>query len=686
MKRFFISVITKFLILSIFIKIIFNISNSSEYLVFDFTNLHRIFLVAFTILVSIKYDFLRLILEKENNKKSRFLYSILIILIFLFGINLVYYVIPKYYHSKNWYYTNYNDDNWKLELADFWLLPVQKYVPSFNIRKMIFWETILSFIFLAFVYINSKFKKGELAYISERIFKIIYRYNIILDFIIYYFTIPNKYIIIKSNKKFITGVLFIIVVTLIIKYYLSIKSCKNKRISKYGNVILVVTPNNYKFTFSDNILNPLRVFRKYDNKKIGKALIVDGKQYTFASYDAIRFNLLDINKFTNVGYLILIDGKISELVNSEKSNECFKEKITNISKETSKFIICNNFMINKKYKTNLSKYIRKSFGYRYIKNLDVKTILNVVDITPKADKLKSDCEKLLEYVKKKELKNYYNRLIEEDSDKFLDTDPYISNLAEKSVQQRNDYIKYGLGHIISSFSYVEYFYTLLKMSEYTIHYLALKNIIDNPEIAKCKNIRGGYLSMWKDCLGINDILDPKKPNNISGTTNIQIDETQIINSVDFINLIFNSNYKKKSKYELKNDIGSCIVNIRNKMLAHGVITQKDAEKIIDHLFNLTFVLVKKFVDTDVTIQEDEKIKYIFEKDIFAIYKNNNKLFLYSYTATEPKEDDTKIDLYKECLNYETGNRKVIDKKVKLYKNYIYSDEEIIRELGKWEIK
>ena len=114
------------------------------------------------------------------------------------------------------------------------------------------------------------------------------------------------------------------------------------------------------------------------------------------------------------------------------------------------------------------------------------------------------------------------------------------------------------------------------------------------------------------------------------------------------------------------------------MLVHGAISYKTAENTVDYLFNLLFLLVKEFEELNITIEDDEKIKNIFEKDISAVYRYSNKMFLYSNSVLE----DKKV-IYNECINYETGKKKVIDGKACFNIDIRYSMEQIKEKLGKW---
>ena len=224
------------------------------------------------------------------------------------------------------------------------------------------------------------------------------------------------------------------------------------------------------------------------------------------------------------------------------------------------------------------------------------------------------------------------------------------------------------------------------MSEYITHYMALKNIIDRPENVSKDRVREGTLSAWRECIAINPEytrINESKDEDI-------VTNNDLINSLIKINeeikIIEKKNdkivVKEKEKYLFKEDVCKCIADIRNKIVAHGVVTREIAENLLEYLFNITYVLIKEFEELNISIKDDEKIKYIFETDISALYRKKDDLFLYSNTVVK-KDGEKKIDLYKECLNYETGDHQIIDKRLYLQKDYIYNVKDIESMLSKW---
>lgn len=678
--------------------------NNSDTLFFTgymLSRIHIIFTAFFALITSCKYTILKKVLEENN--KHKFMYAILIVVSFFIVINSIYIIVPKSCEINDWY-INSIDEKYSCvdeQLADFVFLP--QYHDSINILKMTTFETIFSLGLVAIAFIREKTKKGNIAYILERILKVCFRYSIIIIFLIYLLTIPNKYLLVGKWKNIGIGLLFCCVIVFVIKNYLALKSCYKKNKNKYGkeNLIVVVTQTNYVFCLKDYIINPLLIFHKFDTKNLVKSLLVDGKKYSFVSYDALRYNLININQYKNVAYLIILKGQLLQMYYDDNYGTDFVKKIDEIAQSGNNFLIYQ--FLPKVFTLSTADKIKEKYAFRYVEKLSIRNVLDIVNLTEKSDILKMNSKKLLDYITRKEIENYVRNKFEHETDeskikakeieiwkKIYSESEYERKknkyLFDDIKEEKNEYIKYGLNVILNSFNYVEYLYTLLKICEYIIHYMALKNVIDNPKEIQQKDVESGTLASWRNCISFN-----KK---YSGNNTEKIDdiasEQDIINSIIEIREILakeqketvDKNVEHKNEYFFKDDICQIVIDIRNILLAHGVITYSVSEEIVHNLFNIVFILVKEFEELNITIHDDEKIKYIFEEEISAIYKkNNNELFLYSDTVKQRKQE-----LYKECLNYETGKRYVIDKKVTLNTDTIYSKEQIEKDLEKWVIK
>lgn len=703
------------------------------------SNTYIAFCFLFALATTIKYIGIRECIESK--RRHKYIFSLLITILFFILISGIYNIVPNHYELGNWFEVYYESET--KELIDFVFLP--EFHEALNITNMLILDAIFSLILISLAYIREKLDKGQAtpinikktketqtkdmpiktaqteeahekaahinatygktAYILEKIVKILFRFSFVFVFFICISTISSKYLTVRDLKSFGMALFFLSGIILALKYYITLKNCDRKNKETYGkeNLIILISPNNYEFSFSEHFLNPLRVFYKYDNKNLVKSLLVDGKNYTFVLYDAIRYKLIDLNQYKNIAYYIVLQGSIDELT-SVNSN--FEKKIIEITKKNDNFIIYHPKIVSSMLISNVANDLKKKYIYRYTEKRDVKKILDLVKLGKSIDKLKDSAKITLEYIRLKELNNYlnihkdkainrneYERLITEVLN-GIDEENKAEDLYKDIAEEKNRYIKYGLNVILDSFNYTECFYTLLKMSEYIIHYMALKNIIDNPNEVSKDNVREGTLYAWRECISFN------KEYSRTDESKDLVSSNDLINSLNVINKKIRSiqepskntienkadriveNKSEKDTCFFKEDICKCVAHIRNQIVAHGVLTEAICQELIYHLFNITFILIKEFEELNISIKDDEKIKHIFENEVSALYKKNKDLFLYSKTVVK-REGKKKIDLYKESLNYETGEHQIIDKKVCIQKDYIYSVEEIETALRKW---
>lgn len=666
-----------------------------------YSNMYIAFTALLAIVTSLKYDVIKQIIEKK--KKNKYIYAVIFIVGVFLIFNIIYYIIPLDDSIEDWELVAL-DENENREL-DFIFLP-RFHNDAIKIFNMTSLEMIFSICFVILAKIREKMQIkldnnknikifGKVGYILEKIEKIIYRYNLLIIFYIYILTISSKYLNVYYLKIIGMAIIFLAIVAFIIKNYLSMRKCEENNKKKYGkeNLIVMFTPNNYKFTFSGDIRNPLHRFYKYDTKSIGKNLLIDGKDYVFVSYDAIRYKLINYSKYKNIAYVILLKVNF-EIFIQDNIIKDIEKKIEEIEKEGNKFIIFSN--LETYFNTLYIDEFRKKYKFRCKNKFDVKSVLDVVSLKEDDEFIKEKAVNELSYVKEKELDNYIekNKKIKPGSPEFEKAKEKLlekigsESIKEKDIQDsKNIYIKYCLNNIINSFNYTEYFYSLLKMCEYMMHYMALKNIIDNPkEILKNKiRIQDGTLGVWKQCINKNKEYDE----------NVKEDK-DIINALRKIIKVLDIEINEKNhKITFKEDICGTIVDIRNKLLGHGVITYDISEQIVKNLFIITSELLKEFEDIKVTIKEDEKIKDIFYNDFQATYKDNKAIFLYDMANIQKKEDkeenkedkkNNKYEISPEYLNYETGKRKVLNKKIERNIDMVWTSKEIEKNLAKWVIK
>lgn len=653
------TIVFKVIVLLIAIIVCLDFNNSIIFTKNALSKMHIAFIFLFVIIITFKYDLIKNKIESKS--KFKYAFCVAYIILFFTVINAIYSFLPNFLNIQNWYLTEYT--NSEEMFLDFIFLP--KYYNTLNVKKITIYESIFSIGFILLSYLKEKIQCGKTAYIIEQILKLFSKFTFVILFFISIYTVPNKFLTVRTVKYVGTGIAFIVSLLFILKNYLALKGCTKHNKHKYGkeNLVIVLTTYNYKFKLHDKFINPLIIFNKFDNQNLVKSLLVDGKKYSFVSYDAIRHKLIDIKKYKNIAYLIDLRQDVTKVLSDEEEIEI--EKIINsIIKENKNFIV--HYKSKAIIPSKLVERLKKEYPFRFKEQLDLKNILDMVVMKENADRLKSNSKKLLDYI----------------------------NNMEKTSEEKNTYIKYGLNVVLDSFNYTEYFYTLLKISEYIIHYMALKNIIDNPGKMSEENVKNGTLAAWRSCISFDKQYLYKNTEKIENIAS----QKDIIDSIIRIREILNVTQKDtKDAYYFKDDICKVVAEVRNIIAAHGVITYSVSEKIVEDLFNIVFILVKEFEELDITIKDDEKIKYIFDKEISAIYKNDNEIFLYSNTVTEKrkekklvdgveKEIEKTVDLYKESLNYETGKRKVIDKKISLKADNIYTVEEIEEQLKKWVIK
>lgn len=650
-----ITLVIKAIILCIILLLCFNVDNSIIFNGYALSNMHIAFILCFAIITSYKYYIFKLCIE--NRSKNKFLKTAIFLIIFFIIINVIYIIVPKNIEVNNWM-ENLSRGQ-EIKLRDFTFLPY--YFNTINILKMTAIETIFSLILVYIAYIREKKKAGYFSYILDRILKTSYRYNLAITFLIYILTVQNKFLTVKTVKYIGIAILFLVVLLKIVKNYLVIRSCKNKNKEKYGkeNLIIVVTSTNFTFSFSEHIINPLYKFFRYDNKNLVKSLLVTGKMYTFVLYDAIRYEMIKKEQYKNISYLIIIN---EDILYSQNKAKAFKEKIEEITTKNSKFM----FYITKSFlnKSQIVSEIKNKYSFRIKNKIDVKDTLEMAMLKPEADILKEKIKKLLEYIENKEINNYIEK---KKSD-------------NKIAEEKNIYLKYGMNLILNSFNYIEYFYTMLKMSEYVIHYMGLKSLIEEKIITN-QEVDNIKQATWRNFVKLKKEYSSKNKEKIEGI----VSQEDIINSIIEMRKVINKteigkcNYKEELKdtYTFK-DICQTVADIRTKILVHGVILPLIAEKHINDLFNILFILVKEFEELNITIEDDEKIKNIFKKDLLAVYRYSERLFLYSNPVIEDKEIK-----YNECMNYETGKKKIIDAEATINLDEIVTMEKIDKQLEKW---
>ena len=660
---------------------------------YHYSNIILGFIFTFTIITSIKYCILRYSFESKSKHKS--FYSIAIIIVFFIVLNGIYTLVPNYYQVKDWYETQ--------SLADFILLPKYYNILGINILKMTIYESIFSLVLVIFESIRSKTKIGKVGYVLERLLKFCFRYNTIIIFLIYIFTISSKFLTVGIVKNLGIALSALTAIILAIKYYLALSSCNEKNKERYGkeNVIITITQTNCEYCLADEYINPLNIFRKYNVKNIGNSILVDGKDYLFISYDAVRYKLIDIKQFKNIAYLIIMPKSPFFVVENTDENgiSVFEKKIDHIT-QNDNFIIYSSKTSSFIY--TLPRKLKQKYTFRYKEKLNIKDILDIAKLRENDDRLKKNCKKILEKIQDIEIDHYIKNTYGADlKDKELTNkkqeikekinnvnDDFenitgVKKLKESVPEDKNTYIKYALNRIIESFNSIECFYHLLKIGEYITHYIALKSLLDDEQEVsqrvKIDDIRTGMLATWRNCINFDVKYSEQEDEKIWDIAS----QKDIIKSINRLREVLGVGKIQKNEYTFKKDICQIIADVRNRLMAHGVITYSVSESIVEDLFNVIFMAIKEFENININIKEDEKIKEIFKKEMSLAYKRENKLFLYSYSNYSKKEQK---DIYQEYLNYETGKCDINCDTVKLEMNLKYSNKDIEKALGRWLVE
>lgn len=618
-------IILKLILCALLANVAENISYAGEYYALSF--MHIVFVFRLTLITSIKYNILKIFQNrvKLSKMKDSEGYNLLKKYWGFYLITFLIVMLTEIIFSDN-------------------ITFLRTYTDTLDINALCTNELFFTFTIIGFILVSEDTKKPKRAYIFESLSKVLIKYSFPIAFFIYISSISSKYYYIKLLKEFGIFIILMLVIYLIIKYIIILKRCREKNKTKIGkeNLIILVSSNNIEVELTDTFRNPLNMFKKFSTTKAPSDLMIEGSKYTFVNYTAVRNKLLDIKKFKNIAYLFILN---KEIYTNKKT--ALEEFIQKVEEDNQKFIIYEPKFFGKDIQTKLGKTLSKKYPYRYVRKINTKEIIHIVNLTKQDDILKKNCYTLLNFVKEKDKENYlaaYKNASKENLSKF--------------ESDKNRYIKYALNSILNSFNHIEYFYALLKMSEYVIHYTGLKVIIDAPEKVDKTDVKSGTLASWRKCINSSNF---NKEYKIGDSEEGRLVKSKdLISSIIEIRKILNLKNKRLNEtYYFIEDLSKIIADIRNNLAAHGSISYDLAKTIVMPLFNITCTLIQDFEELNFTIKEDDIIHRIFSKDITAISKDKGEIYLYSNTVTE-KEDDEEKDLYRERLNYETGKRKVID--------------------------
>lgn len=518
----------------------------------------------------------------------------------------------------------------------------------------------IAIILLAISEITSKNKKyllRVLGYFIQEFLKNILVFPFIFSFYCIVKTISPKYIFIYYAQTI--GNILVIGTFLytIIKTIVEIHKVKN--INKNGtngreNLIEIIDTENYKFNLNRLLFNNMKHFYGYSNSNYGNKLVVDSGKYVFVSYNAIKFGLIEQNNFkikeniifANIGY-----GKNSY-------NDFDNEKL--YSKDI-KYIIFNNrkdffeiFYDNQSRKSE-DIILSSKYNFKLLPKFDIKAVINNLEL----DKDDSTFKKLC-------------------------YDSYIE-VEKSTILKEYDFIYYSLENILLTFNYVEYFYNLLLIDEYIIQYLGLAeyiNVVNNndEEIIKAneKKVSEGSLAAWAGLIDYS-IFNKLKNENIE-KINDAINEIIEILTTQLAKKNLTEKFKEvpRNNEQLLRKMVKMIIELRNEIKGHGIITFDFSKKIVNDLALITTSLINLFINTDMeVIYPEDKIELFDTKFKACLY--NDEFYMYSCFIKSNKSNKKNKIQY---INYKKG--KVINGDYKtdpIAINLFSTDKEIDNEVA-----
>ena len=183
--------------------------------------------------------------------------------------------------------------------------------------KMILY-TNLFHIIITILYFLCKNFHSTIGYIIERITRFLFTSTPAILFIILIFQLPYTYYYPRSLQY--VSILMLILIIGIIFYrifvsLLEVRILNHSSINK-ENLLVIINQDNYSSKTIGLFKNPLNYFNNYNVNTIINNLVVRSKNYSFVSYDAIRYDLVNLKGYKNIGYLFLTDNKKLKEMNS----------------------------------------------------------------------------------------------------------------------------------------------------------------------------------------------------------------------------------------------------------------------------------------------------------------------------------------------------------------------------------
>ena len=100
----------------------------------------------------------------------------------------------------------------------------------------------------------------------------------------------------------------------------------NNSLINKEDLLVIINQDNFSSRSIGLYRNPLRYFKNYNIEKIINNLVIRSKNVSFISYDCIRYNLVRLKGYKNVGYVILTNNnELNSIRQKVVTNKDFKD-------------------------------------------------------------------------------------------------------------------------------------------------------------------------------------------------------------------------------------------------------------------------------------------------------------------------------------------------------------------------
>lgn len=521
----------------------------------------------------------RIFIESETKKKylSIIIPIILSILLFL--------ILKNKLSNSVWGITDYSNKSIFSEARDFYMSIYDFLIVNKKLEKFLLIGNIFNIVLVTLYFINDRLT-GLLGYIYERLLRVLFSYTYVFLFLFFSYILPFNYYYVRYSRYISMSIILLILCITFYRIFISfteLHRLNNSLINK-EDLLVIINQDNFSSRSIGLYRNPLRYFKNYNIEKIINNLVIRSKNVSFISYDCIRYNLVRLNGYKNVGYVILTNNNELYSINKDLLKNYYSY-LDLIIKDNKHFVFVNidHYGIH-------TDYFEEKYKYRNINNIRLDNIINIIHLNKEDIELHD------------EVSNLYMTI--DDSDRFK-------------------YIKNSLFKIMNCYDDVEILYSIIKMGEYVVHYRALINIVSDPSIIKNpRSISKPSFGVWSTLQNYNKKYTSRDILALRNNLIDQLDRSDREKSNDEVTFIF---------------LVNLLVTARNKYLGHGSISTKKAKVLNYDLFKIIKILIDEFKNIDIDISTDSLITNIFDKDIYAIKKINGDLYLYMNNLDDKTE-------------------------------------------------